>query len=283
MSRNYGRDNVGRRGNEPDVDLRLEVDEVVDASMLDNVDVTEGIEASPSDIPNALTFTTFPLAPVAVTYRIQTSRMAELFYRIMHNACKDVVEVFYNTDHRLGDVFWYCRFSDDCDHFTDPTFKHTALPDKKIKYVSPEIIQLASKYGINPPIDLKTDKDGRVLNRFFAKARIQYLPGGKARINKEIMFAPNFDEAGNEVPSRSLRLSWGTLMQIILDLNGSVFLKKYNVKPPKCTLDPVWTYSKAHGNQKFGDATLLTITKSAATTGFEKPRPRECFSDFSRE
>ncbi len=284
MSKNHNRGEGKNRFDDNRPDPELEAPDVLDeAESAEELDVS-GLGGDSREEPNSLTFTTYPLTPVEVKYRVQITRLEDMFLKILQSYITDIEEVFCETDRRTGDVMWFCRFSEGSSHFDDGSLRFTAISDKKVEYLSPELRKFANKFGMNPKQDLLRGNNGEILNKaFMEQSRVRNLSGGKTGINQKLLFCRNEDGAGNLVNSWSMRLSWTTLVQIIFDKDGRVFQEKYKKRPPRCNINVSWVYGKSSGGDKTGDARFLEVIKSASNSGYERPRPRGAFRDSYRK
>lgn len=218
----------------------------------------------PDYVPNSLCYNLVGAMPVKVEYRIPMEHLKKQFLQICQMAISDVVAVDAQYDYVTGDVFFFARFVEDSSHFVDHSLKNTAIPDVSTFTMDADIKKFASKFGMDPKVDLTRNERGEIINQAFAKqSRIKHT-GGKDAINSKFLFVGNEDGAGNRNRQYSMRLSCIALLKVIFDGDGSSFKAKYGKIPPKCVLDCHFNYAKVSkgGDKTYGEPRYLVVTKS---------------------
>lgn len=269
-NRNYGgRDRSNYNKPDPDIaaaDVIPSVEEVGDAEL--NVK-----DLNATFVPNSLMYNAFGIAPVSTTYRILMKELKEIFTKLCKQQIDGVDCVKAVYDKSIGEVQFFCVFTENCRHFNDQSMKDTMLSDQRPTFYSRELKEFAAKFGLNPQRDCVRDKNGKILGSMAELAK-----KGKDHLNANVLFVPNLDNANNIVRSYSMRLSWTTLVRLIFDMDGKAFEGQFGRRPSRCKLECHFEFQKTHESE-FGNVLYLEVTKSSNGGNYSNtPRPKVSFN-----
>lgn len=222
-------------------------------------------------VPNSLVYNAYGVSPTTATYRILMKDLKEIFAKVCKSQIDGVEGVSAVYDPNIGEVQFFCMFSENCRHFNDQSMQNTMLSDQRPRYFSPEVKAFAKKFGMIPSRDCVRDKNGKVIGEFSKF-------GKQDKLNADMLFVKSVDRSNNVTRAYSMRLSWTTLIRLIFDMDGQAFYKQYGKRPSRCTLQANFVFAK-HDGHEFGRIQYLEVTKSTnglGTTG--TPRPKTAFN-----
>lgn len=265
--RNSNRDQTNY--NQPDADLNA----IDDLPADDEIEDPE-LNIKPEDnvfIPNSLVYNTCGISPTTATYRILMKDLKEMFTNVCRSQIDGVERVTAVFDPNIGEVQFFCMFSENCRHFNDNSMANTMIADQRPDYFSPEIKTFAKKFGLKPSRDCVRDKNGKVIGEFSKYAN-------NDKLNTRLLFVRSVDSSNNVTRGYAMRLSWTTLIRLIFDMDGKSFYKQYGKKPSRCSMSVNFMFAKQNGNE-FGRIQYLEVTKSTNGIGnIGASRPKVAFN-----
>lgn len=256
--------------NQPDPDVNafdaLPTDEEVGEPELNVKDITTDF------VPNSLVYNAYGIAPTTATYRVLMKDLKEIFCKMCKNQIDGVDRVYATYEPTIGEVVFYCMFTENCRHFIDKSVEKTMLAGEQGHYFSPEVKAFAKKFGLKPCYDLVRDKNGHITSSFGK------FKDNEDHLNAQQLFIRNQDGANNTLRSYSMKLSWTTLIRLLFDQEGKAFETKYHMKPSRARLECHFEFHKT-SDAEFGAIKYLEVTKSAnMISGSGTPRPKMSFN-----